>query len=486
MNDSPTEKKPFYQNIVDKKTRKKDSSRTKKNDSSDFKKKTYPEALTDSKSNPRDKNRFSPSIKPNQDHPSRMAKPYTPRSPFTPPKQGLSVFSSVPKETQELLESFFDIVQSVMPLDSKKIQNLPQEIRNLSHELTDERSDRKIGYLNDPAVLGAYIRYYQWWNLVRLTRLFTNLPLTIEDEGVAVDLGSGPLTVPIALWMSRPDLRTKKITWYCVDLSQNALSAGEEIFLALAAKTQNTPWEIIRIKGECGVSVRRKVSLVTSANMFNELYWDNPEPIEAQVKHHAESLVSYADQNAQILVVEPGIPRSGRFISLLRDALLRKNFEALSPCPHQGLCPLPGLRHGKWCHFVFDTTDAPQKLHKLSESAYLTKERAALSFLLAARGDRAQKKEVSELQESSLSTVSRLTNQFSLLTVRVSSDPIKLPDYFTGRYACSELGLVLITGKFAQGDYLKNLEFGALLEVPRPKVKNPERDEKTGALLVRL
>jgi ribosomal protein RSM22 (predicted rRNA methylase) len=392
-----------------------------------------------------------------------------------------------------------------MPLDSKRLQELPAEIRELSHSLTDERGERRVGYMNEPAVISAYVRYYMWWNLVRLTRLFSGLPLSLKDGDSAVDLGSGPLTVPIALWMARPELRSLKLTWYCVDLSQGALSAGEELFLSLAARTGNEPWQIVRIKGECGAPLRRRVALVSSANMFNELFWDNPAPLEQQVKHHAKELESYADRASSILIVEPGVPRAGRFISLMRDAFIRDGFSVKSPCPHEGACPFPGLRTGKWCHFVFDTADAPAKLHKISEDAGLAKDRAALSFVFASRTEDAKPVEAEAAAvsadgetegmsapvpaiptEAPLSMVSRMSSFFPDLSVRITSDPIRLPEYHTGRYGCSELGMVMLMGTYQAADYLVGCHSGSLVKVPMPDRKRPERDAKTGAIIIRI
>ena len=438
---------------------------------------------------------------------------------FSAPPEFVPVFGALPKDVKKLLESFPELVQSSFPLDSKKILQLPGQIRELSHELTDERGERRVGYLNDPVELSAYIRYYMWWNLVRLTRLFVSLPIALNDGDTAVDLGSGPLTLPIALWMARPDLRRKKISWYCVDISQGALAAGEELFLSLAAKTGDEPWQITRVKGECGISLRRKVALVASANMFNELFWDNPLPLEAQTKHHAEEIVSYADRDASILVIEPGIPRAGRFVSLLRDSLMRLGFSPVSPCPHEGSCPFPGLRYGKWCHFVFDTADAPAGLLKLSEEADLPKDRAALSFVFSKRvpvesaddpsvdvpadeagveAESAVTADATAVQATKLAiaeplsasfasdTVSRLSGMFTGLRVRITSDPIKLPDFYTGRYGCSELGMVMVTGTYQAADYLKECNSGSLIEVPMPDKRNPERDYKTGAIIIKL
>lgn len=406
------------------------------------------------------------------------------RARFDAPKKLATAFTPPTGETASLLAAFSDIVQSVSPLDSRRLHDLPAHIRELSHELTDERGDRRVGYLNDPAHLSAYVRYYSWWNLVRLTRLLPSLQIDLKDGDAAVDLGSGPLTLPLALWISRPDLRARKITWFCVDISQQALSLGEEIFLALAARTGEAPWEIVRVKGEFGVSLRRKVSFVASANMFNELYWDNPAPIEAQAKRHSEELASYAAPSASMLIVEPGVPRAGRFVSLLRDAFLRQGFRVDSPCPHDGVCPFPGLRNGKWCHFVFDPADAPDRLHRLSEDAHLSKDRAALSYVFASRTENARVEGSSSEDATALGTVGKLSRMFSDLRVRVVSDPIKLPEYYIGRYGCSELGMVLVCGTFQAADWLRNLESGSLIEVPRPDAKKAARDEKTGSVKI--
>lgn len=360
------------------------------------------------------------------------------RDGFVPPPLGMPVFAEgndLGPTSRSLIDSFFEIAQGVLPLDGKKTASLPQEIRELSHGLTDERGERRVGYMNDRATLSAYVRYFMWWNLVRLTRLFARLPLDLADGDVAVDIGSGPLTVPIALWMARPDLRARKITWYCVDISSSALAAGEELFLSVVARTaaepgsedRPDPWQIVRVKGECGVSIRKRASLVVAANVFNELFMDSPEPIEALAKRQAADLSSYAADGAGVLVVEPGVPRAGRFVSLIRDSLARLGFVPRSPCPHEGACPFPGLRHGKWCHFVLDATEAPVRLRKLSEEAGIPKDRAALSFVYSARvasgrstGNASEDEDVAgtprtEIASSALERVSKLAADASVL-----------------------------------------------------------------------
>lgn len=389
----------------------------------------------------------------------------------------------LPAESRQILENFESLVQGVRPLSSRQLLRLPENIRDVSHLLTDQRGGRRMGYLNDTVALSAYMRYFQWWNLLRLTRLFAGLKpsqLNVPDNGICLDIGSGPLTVPIALWLARPDLREKKLTWYCLDHSQTALSLGEELYLAIAARSiadsaleqkSLEPWRIIRVKGELGESVRQRAHLVTAANVFNEVVEESGKPPEFTAKRAADIIMHYKEAAAQVLVVEPGTPPAVRFLTAFRGALARKGLTVVSPCP-KGMewtagsvdgrgcsCPMDGGRGNKWCHFTFFTEDAPQKLQKLSSRAGLPKERASLAFVLAS------------------SSAPKSSAKESQLEIRVISEPIKLPGERTGYYGCSRLGLVLV-------ESATSLAPGQLLHVQEPS--SLRRDKKSGALVIKL
>ncbi|MCR4627746.1 MAG: small ribosomal subunit Rsm22 family protein [Treponema sp.] len=402
------------------------------------------------------------------------------------------MFSSekIPEGAKEIIENFSDIIQQVQPLNSRQLAKVPIEIRELSHELTDDRSERRRSYMNETTRLSSYIRYYMWWNLVRLTRLFANLPqnaFAVSEDAVCLDIGSGPLTVVTSLWLARPELRQKNLTWYCLDLSQSALSLGEEIYLSVAAKTlknsDTAPWKIVRVKGEIGTFIKQKAQLITCANMFNELLQKTDMPPDYSAKKYCESLLGYAQGKKSILVVEPGVPPSARLLSLMRDAFIRRGMVPISPCPHAAACPMDGKRGGKWCNFAFSTDDAPKKLLKLSAAAELPKERAVLSYLLVSdqacntNGEQTKSKDIQNAKNN------------RVLSLRIASDVIKLPDrrgnkqegnfnYNEGFYACSEKGLVLAVNKGS-----KVLTSGDEIEVPLKSVNenSPIIDEKSGA-----
>ncbi len=406
--------------------------------------------------------------------------------------------SAIPSDARAIIEQFDVLIQSVRPLSAKQQVVLPQDIKTLSHQLTDERESRRTGYMNSASSVSAYIHYFMWWNLVRLTRLLAPLPAAafpLTDGDAVLDIGSGPLTVPIALWLSWPELRTKKLTVYCMDTSQNALSAGEELFLAVAAKTQCVPWKIVRVRGDLGehIQIKEKAALITCANVFNEVVQKSDMPPDFLAKKYSRILLDFARARtdgtadgiggtSSILLIEPGDPKSARFISLMRDAFIRKDYAPLSPCPHSASCPMAG-RHvdkngnfsGKWCNFAFATADAPEKLLTLSEKAFLSKDRATLSFVLLSNGGVAKEIEKNREQQKNAAW------KAPLMQARITSDAIRLPEqHATGYYACSEKGLLLVLDK-------KHAEpkSGDLIEVRAPS-ENAPTDKKSGACVVTL
>ncbi len=387
------------------------------------------------------------------------------------------------KKAQELLENFDRVVQGVRPLNSKQLQKLPENIKELSHQLTDQRSERRLGYMNESVQLSSYVRYYTWWNLVRLTKLFSNLPAESfpNKECICLDIGSGPLTLVISLWLSRPELRELNLTWYCLDVSSNSMALGEDVYLSIVAQTGGTPWKIVRVKGSFGngTFIKEKADFITCANMFNELDQASDMPPEFQSKKYYDQLCLYKNDDCKFLLVEPGVPKSARTICLLRDRFIKENYDLIGPCSHCGECPMNGFKaytgsSHKWCNFAFSTEKAPAKLLKLSENSKLTKDRATLIFISVIPNKSFDnstdvEKNISEKQDNSIS-------------VRIISDCMKLHNNSFANYGCSKIGLVLVSSKtenaFKSGDLLK-------IECSQDIKKLPI-DKKSGAKFVSL
>lgn len=362
------------------------------------------------------------------------------------------------------------LIDTLFPLPGRFRAGLPGDVRTLSHLLTDERDSRKDGYLGKDALHSAYLRYFLPWNIYRLARLLPSLPLALNDGDVVLDLGSGPLTLPIALLLSRPELRPLSLEIRCVDRTPKILDAGAQLFETLR-EAFPCNWRIKTIRASFGdrqfVAGRpdtQKARLVCAANLLNELTRDRTVAPEARARQNADLLASLGNEKASILIVEPGTPPSARDLSALRTHFISSGWRPASPCPHTGTCPLPGGKGKKWCHFAFDDSGAPQSLRQLSAAAGIPKERVTLSFLLMTRD----------------AAVPAPQKTASGELVRVVSDGFAVPGQGWGRYACSKAGLVLVVGqKFA----VEKLASGSLVRLPP---STGERDARSGAWIIRL
>jgi len=439
------------------------------------------------------------------------------------------LFPPLPAAARHTLDGLGGIIDKVIPLPGRFRAALTRDVAELSRLLTSGREERGASYLGRPALLSAYLRYFLPWNVYRLCRLFSALPLNLQARDGVNDFGAGPLTLTMALWISRPDLRKLPLEFRCLDRTAAVLEAGKKIFTALCAETGgaagNCPWEIRTIRGELrtagsrnfgsrrggglSVEIRGKPAALSAAvNVYNELFWSfspaDTEGLSRFAGHQARLLSSLTENSGSVLVVEPGIPRSGEFISLLRSALMNEGRLPLSPCVHPGPCPMSGVnqrfsasrRSGKWCHFTFDTEDAPKELLKLSAASAIPKERAALSFLLAGP--------VSPAPQQTRSTGNAdLPPEKSVparpVKIRILSDafpvdpagennrarkpkhtgPEKGQSSF-GRYGCSSCGLVLVTGT---RETLEASPSGSLENLP---LIDGLKDAKSGAQLAKL
>jgi hypothetical protein len=377
-----------------------------------------------------------------------------------------SLFPQLTPAARRMLEGIPALIDKTFPMPGRFRSALPSDVAELSRLLTAGRGERGLSYLGHPSLLSAYLRYFLPWNLYRLCRLLPGLDLRFAAHDRITDLGCGPLTFAAALWISRPDLRTLPLEFHCIDRSGPALDAGRKFLTALIG--ENTPWKIHTVKGDINTARRpakeKSPQLVCAINVFNEMYGDISRGGEESLKRGAEKSVrllgSHASDAAYVLVVEPGFPRCGEFISLLRGAFLKRGCLPLAPCIHPNECPFSQKR---WCHFAFETESAPSALHRLSRAAGLPKERAVLSFLFT--GLNQVKKSNKELTPTPL-----------ISPLRIISDTFFLPPNRLGRYCCSPQGMVLLAGTHKA---IEKATSGSLVNA----IITDERDPKSGAFM---
>ncbi|WP_299392195.1 small ribosomal subunit Rsm22 family protein [uncultured Desulfovibrio sp.] len=441
-------------------------------------------------SRPHSRNAVPPDGKEN-----RPPSPWPEPSPLLPP---------LSQEARRLLETLARALADVRPLRTAHRKALPRDIADLSRLLTVDRAELHHPYWGSPGLASAYLHYFLPWNIVRLARLLSALPLPDPrrwlDRGLSpllLDAGSGPLTVPLALWLARPEWRSLPLHVLALDTASLPLDLGRRLLQAWAGlsgrpsawtvTTARGPLEhlprhaarLLRERGEDGPS---SVWLVSAANVLNELYGkgqdheaaaavDDAADDEAEGAATAGRLPGVLDALAPLLwegpegddaplpaalFVEPGTRLGGKTVMRLRTLALEGGLSVSAPCPHDGTCPLLADRRRGWCHFTFDSDGAPGWLRALSEQAGLAKSSLSLAPLLLTPGDR---------------TVARPSDG-----VRVLSAPFRVPGVRgEARYACAARGLLLL-------ERAEDLPSGALLRAEIPA--NAAVDAKSGALVL--
>ena len=130
------------------------------------------------------------------------------------------------------------------------------------------------------AYYSSYVRYFLPWNILRLSSILSRMPLSLNAGSVLMDIGSGPLSHPIALYVARPDLRGTPLTVYCTDKTERILKVGQTIFESLCAKLSGSlpPWKIVLLRQPFGARLPEKADLITAANVFNEFFWKSKLP----------------------------------------------------------------------------------------------------------------------------------------------------------------------------------------------------------------
>lgn len=449
-----------------------------------------------------------PGQKPVRDRPKYVAPP---RVVYAPSKLlGISSFETpvAPKDSARLVSSLLDVVEEAAPLPAGRHKDLRRDVLELWRELTSEKSTRQPDYIGEPAKLAAYLRYFLPWNVVRLAPLLAELDLGLKQGDGVLDIGSGPLTMPIALWIARPDLRAVELRIDCMDRVRRVMEIGATVLEGLALRAgQPFAWKI-GIKKEsfslADDSERERYALVTAANVFNESFWRIKGSLSERADMLSASLGAHVAPGGRMLVVEPGDPRSGAMLAALRESVILRGGRPLAPCTHQAACPMAGAflssafrkedgdgaphsgptltretltretlekvitargrSKAPWCHFVIDPGAAPQRLMDFSEASGLPKDRLIASWLLLQPEPPAGSAPAVQADRS----------------VRIVSDAFKLPDGGAGRYACTKTGYALVR------DSLADLPSGSLavLDAALPPSAS-ERDAKSNAVLVR-
>lgn len=401
------------------------------------------------------------------------------------------------------IETAVRAISETTPLPGRHAKELPFAVRDLSRMLTEDRSQISASYWINKRLLTAYCRYFLPWNLIRLSWMLPGLDLPMPKDGVILDLGSGPLTVPLALWLAKPAWRDLPLTIVCCDVAPGPLTLGHDIFSRLAP---GSAWKIRTVRSPLEKALREfagNASLITAANVLNEVRPSRETPLPNRMAALTRLVASRLAPEGRFLAVEPGTRLGGKLMALIRQMGFSSRLVPEGPCTHWGPCPMLAERTSGWCHFSHIASSAPAELKDLARKAGLGKDTLSLSCMLLrpATDEETRKAEAClpkmieddipdddffDNEECDDSDAGAWAEAFAATCpasggagadfARVLSDPIRLPDVAEpARYACSVRGLLLAR------DALR-MPSGAVFAVTWPE--KTVHDTKSGALIV--
>ena len=449
-----------------------------------------------------------------------------------------TIQATAPEGSAALVSIVMDLIEETAPMPGGKRQDLRHDVLELWRELTSDRSVRQADYIGEPAKYAAYLRYFLPWNVVRLIPILASIPLDLQGGDRLLDIGSGPLTLPIALWIARPELRSVPLRLVCIDRVKRIAETGLTILNGLAMRSGGQlAWQIEIRKatfphlgsestsdsgkhtpdsGETSPhhadmdsthNLNERFKLITAANVFNESFWKDKQLMSDRAGELAGQLSSRLAPGGRILVVEPGDPRSGAMLSALRESIILRGGEAVAPCPHQAACPMSGV----FLSAAFRKKRPDTKPGPVDRVAGLKAAREAAAkrvspippvvtahgrskapwchFVLDRSGAPAR---LTAFSESTGLPKDRLIASWLYVepvplarqedpapAIRIISDPFRLGDSGQGRYACCRTGYTLVKGDLA----LLPSGYMALLDSPLPGPKS-EKDTKSGAVII--
>ena len=405
------------------------------------------------------------------------------------------------------LESAMRAILAATPLSRVHERELQFAVRDLSRMLTQDRTQLARSYWINKRLLTAYCRYFLPWNLLRLSWLLPNLDLPMREDGVILDLGSGPLTLPIALWLAKPEWRAMPLTVVCSDVAPGPLGLGRDIFALLAG---DSPWKIELHRGPLEATLRsfqKKADIISAVNVLNEYKPSREIPLEARLQAFTRLAAAKLSPQGRFLAVEPGTRLGGKLMAITRRAGFAAHLVPEVPCPQWGACPMLEDRATGWCHFSHTAEAAPESLVGLTRRAKLDKDSLSLSCLLLRPAteeevgrataflppepeDEFFEDELDDALEdfaedalpegdeegwaAAFAAISKVDGGPDF--VRILSDPIRIPGLReAARYGCSPKGLVLAHNAL-------RMPSGAVFAVRWPE--GEARDPKTDALVV--
>ena len=244
------------------------------------------------------------------------------------------------------------------------LEELSQQVGELSRLFTRDRHELEARYLADERLRRAYVSYFLPVNAAKVQTLFDELPErdlevpNILENGPmrVLDVGSGPGTASLAAldWMQRRSHRQRGIEVTAVDSVRPALDEAQALWDAYCRinAPDHARLHCVHADLERNAWIKlidRSYQVIVMANTLNELYRTADDSVQRQVQM-IQMLLDRLDHHGALIIIEPALRQTTRNLHHLRDRLLMlRACTIYSPCLHEHLCPAL-IKKDDWCH----------------------------------------------------------------------------------------------------------------------------------------
>lgn len=271
------------------------------------------------------------------------------------------------------LHSYFQVFQKtkksnppLLPLSDHEIKKIAGTVSSLSKKFNDRMGFSPDKYLNQPDLLSAYLYYFWPVTYAQARYILDFLPFVPQK---ALDLGCGPGPFSFALC----DSGAKSVL--AADYSPLALDWIRKIAEETRSPISTFKWDATK-----NISFPNPpYDCIVLSHLLNELWGKNSDRIQKRIAL-LSSLQPFLSDTGCFILVEPALHETSHDLLLLRDSLLTRGWEILSPCLHQGTCPALGMSEGV-CYSYF-SWDPPPLLKKIALQSGVTKQTVKMTYFI--------------------------------------------------------------------------------------------------------
>lgn len=275
-------------------------------------------------------------------------------------------------------------------LSPSEVEAAGSALLRLQRGLTGERGLAGEPYMEDPALLGAYLLYY--WPVSYLEASLALATLAASGRAAprrVLDLGAGPGPLSAAAL----DAGAEELC--LVDSSARALGFAGRLLgpgspndgsLAAAGRRPKSLSALrldLEAEGAAAALPPGPFDAVLMGRAVNELWKGREDRLDRRLAL-LEAAQARLAPGGFLLVLEPAVLLSSREALELRDRLAAKGARILGPCLRQGPCPALAAGPGHSCHGEYPWSP-PEPVASLARRAGLDRSSVKTTWFAAGR-----------------------------------------------------------------------------------------------------